>query len=417
MNRREVKRAPVLRFKGFTNDWEQRKLIEILKSSVTDGPHETPQILKKGVPFISVEAIVNNKIDFNRKRGYISFSYNAQCNKKYRPQKKDVLLVKSGSTVGKVAVVETNTIFNIWSPLAALRVTNSNDPYFLYYLLQTNTLQRQIINKSKGGTQPNLSMRILEQFKIFLPQNYLNQQKIEQLLRTLDKCISLQQRKLELLKLFKIGMLQNILADTKAASKLKFKGSNQEWRPRRLNSITNIITKGTTPHFKQASNGVNFIKIEDISKDNGKIYPRSFITEKENNGYLKRSQLKAGDLLFSIAGTLGRVGKVTDDILPANTNQALAIIRLKPSQNIDFCKIMLESDSVKRYIHANPTMGAQPNLSLKQISDLTLFFPDIKEQTLISQLIKKIDNLLALQYQNISKFKQLKQFLLQNIFI
>ena len=237
------------------------------------------------------------------------------------------------------------------------------------------------------------------------------------ILQSAEKIISLQQRKLELLKLFKIGMLQNILADTKAASKLKFNGSNQEWRPRRLNSITNIITKGTTPHFKQASNGVNFIKIEDISKDNGKIYPRSFITEKENNGYLKRSQLKAGDLLFSIAGTLGRVGKVTDDILPANTNQALAIIRLKPSQNIDFCKIMLESDSVKRYIHANPTMGAQPNLSLKQISDLTLFFPDIKEQTLISQLIKKIDNLLALQYQNISKFKQLKQFLLQNIFI
>ena len=268
----------------------------------------------------------------------------------------------------------------------------------------------------EGGNVSNLYFERYEDTNILIPSKN-EQQNISKLILKIDKLITLQQRKLELLKLFKIGMLQNILADTKAASKLKFKGSNQEWRPRRLNSITNIITKGTTPHFKQASNGVNFIKIEDISKDNGKIYPRSFITEKENNGYLKRSQLKAGDLLFSIAGTLGRVGKVTDDILPANTNQALAIIRLKPSQNIDFCKIMLESDSVKRYIHANPTMGAQPNLSLKQISDLTLFFPDIKEQTLISQLIKKIDNLLALQYQNISKFKQLKQFLLQNIFI
>lgn len=289
---------------------------------------------------------------------------------------------------------------------------NDTDLYFLFSFFQKVNWKKY--DESTG--LPSLSKKTISTIKIKTPSK--NEQiKIGTLIQKVNNLISLQQRKLELLKLFKIGMLQNILADTKAASKLKFKGSNQEWRPRRLNSITNIITKGTTPHFKQASNGVNFIKIEDISKDNGKIYPRSFITEKENNGYLKRSQLKAGDLLFSIAGTLGRVGKVTDDILPANTNQALAIIRLKPSQNIDFCKIMLESDSVKRYIHANPTMGAQPNLSLKQISDLTLFFPDIKEQTLISQLIKKIDNLLALQYQNISKFKQLKQFLLQNIFI
>ena len=303
------------------------------------------------------------------------------------------------------------------SSLYEIFQTNSKiDDSFLMNWFKTSLFNRQIKRLEEGGVRQYFFIDKMKETEIKLP-SISEQNQISKLLQLVNKNLDLQQRKLELLKLFKIGMLQNILADTKAASKLKFKGSNQEWRPRRLNSITNIITKGTTPHFKQASNGVNFIKIEDISKDNGKIYPRSFITEKENNGYLKRSQLKAGDLLFSIAGTLGRVGKVTDDILPANTNQALAIIRLKPSQNIDFCKIMLESDSVKRYIHANPTMGAQPNLSLKQISDLTLFFPDIKEQTLISQLIKKIDNLLALQYQNISKFKQLKQFLLQNIFI
>ena len=316
-----------------------------------------------------------------------------------------------GATSGNAAISPIDGAIN-QAVLAIIPQNNVNR--FIYEWLNKN--KSRITGKYLQGGQGNLSAKIIKQINIYITSKN-EELKISNILRIVNKIISLQQRELELLKLFKIGMLQNILADTKAASKLKFKGSNQEWRPRRLNSITNIITKGTTPHFKQASNGVNFIKIEDISKDNGKIYPRSFITEKENNGYLKRSQLKAGDLLFSIAGTLGRVGKVTDDILPANTNQALAIIRLKPSQNIDFCKIMLESDSVERYIHANPTMGAQPNLSLKQISDLTLFFPDIKEQTLISQLIKKIDNLLALQYQNISKFKQLKQFLLQNIFI
>ena len=402
-----MKKAPALRFKGFTNDWEQRKLGEIAKT-YSGG---TPSISNKKfyinghIPFIKSGEIGSTRTEQK-------INYDGLNNSSARLIETGTLLYALyGATSGNAAISPIDGAIN-QAVLAIIPQNNVNR--FIYEWLNKN--KSRITGKYLQGGQGNLSAKIIKQINIYITSKN-EELKISNILRIVNKIISLQQRELELLKLFKIGMLQNILADTKAASKLKFKGSNQEWRPRRLNSITNIITKGTTPHFKQASNGVNFIKIEDISKDNGKIYPRSFITEKENNGYLKRSQLKAGDLLFSIAGTLGRVGKVTDDILPANTNQALAIIRLKPSQNIDFCKIMLESDSVERYIHANPTMGAQPNLSLKQISDLTLFFPDIKEQTLISQLIKKIDNLLALQYQNISKFKQLKQFLLQNIFI
>ena len=410
MNKKEVKKAPILRFKGFTNDWEQRKFTELGKLYYGKSAPKWSVVEKGGTPCIRYGELYtkySSKIDSHTSidKSKLKFSTgNELLIPRVGEEPLDFAKHTSWLSIPNVAIGEMITVLK-----------TKENPLFLANYLRAKYVFK-FARLVEGGNVSNLYFERYEDTNILIPSKN-EQQNISKLILKIDKLITLQQRKLELLKLFKIGMLQNILADTKAASKLKFKGSNQEWRPRRLNSITNIITKGTTPHFKQASNGVNFIKIEDISKDNGKIYPRSFITEKENNGYLKRSQLKAGDLLFSIAGTLGRVGKVTDDILPANTNQALAIIRLKPSQNIDFCKIMLESDSVKRYIHANPTMGAQPNLSLKQISDLTLFFPDIKEQTLISQLIKKIDNLLALQYQNISKFKQLKQFLLQNIFI
>lgn len=414
MNRREVKRAPVLRFKGFTNDWEQRTLKKLGFFYKGKG-YTKKDLINNGVPILLYGELYTHyseKISNTRLHSKLLLHSIFSAGN-------EVVLPDSGETSTDIARASwiSNSGIILAGGLIIIKPNEYIFPGFLAYSLTYGENHKLLASRAQGKSIVHIHVNDLKTLNIIYPENLKEQQRIFALLEKLNKCIALQQRKLELLKLFKIGMLQNILADTKAASKLKFKGSNQEWRPRRLNSITNIITKGTTPHFKQASNGVNFIKIEDISKDNGKIYPRSFITEKENNGYLKRSQLKAGDLLFSIAGTLGRVGKVTDDILPANTNQALAIIRLKPSQNIDFCKIMLESDSVKRYIHANPTMGAQPNLSLKQISDLTLFFPDIKEQTLISQLIKKIDNLLALQYQNISKFKQLKQFLLQNIFI
>ena len=65
-------RKPKIRFKGYNEDWEQRKVLDLLIQPITDGPHETPKLVEKGVPFISVDAIVDNKIDFNRKRGNIS---------------------------------------------------------------------------------------------------------------------------------------------------------------------------------------------------------------------------------------------------------------------------------------------------------------------------------------------------------
>ncbi|MGE9901573.1 hypothetical protein ACQQ99_03770, partial [Lactobacillus johnsonii] len=68
MTKSDDKRVPVLRFKGFTDEWEQRKLLDILEQPVTDGPHETPNLVKKGIPFISAEAIINNQIDFSKKR-------------------------------------------------------------------------------------------------------------------------------------------------------------------------------------------------------------------------------------------------------------------------------------------------------------------------------------------------------------
>lgn len=126
-------KVPRIRFKGFTGDWEQRKLLDLLDQPITDGPHETPNIVDDGVPFISADAIVNNKIDFSRKRGNITEEYNLECCKKYKPELYDVYLVKSGSTVGKVAIVETTEKFNIWSPLAAMRCQKKSNPYFLFF--------------------------------------------------------------------------------------------------------------------------------------------------------------------------------------------------------------------------------------------------------------------------------------------
>ena len=163
-------------------------LLDVLEQPITDGPHETPAFYEEGIPFISADAIVNNKIDFNRKRGYISEEYDNICRKKYSPRLLDIYLVKSGSTTGKVAIVKTEERFNIWSPLAAIRVNKANNPLFVYFLLQTKQVQEQVRLKSSQGSQPNLSMRALEKFNIPVP-SLEEQSRIVSILDTFEESI------------------------------------------------------------------------------------------------------------------------------------------------------------------------------------------------------------------------------------
>ena len=149
--------------------WTQMKIIDMLCQPISDGPHTTPAFVSNGIPFISVDAVWDGRIHFESKRGYITEEFDIECSKKYKPQKHDVYMVKSGSTTGKVAYVDTDEHFNIWSPLAAMRVNEENSSRFLFHLLQTKCVQQQVITMASHGSQPNLGMRALEQFTVEAP--------------------------------------------------------------------------------------------------------------------------------------------------------------------------------------------------------------------------------------------------------
>ena len=187
------------------------------------------------------------------------------------------------------------------------------------------------------------------------------------------------------------------------------------WEQRKLNELTNIITKGTTPLDKVNEGTINFIKIENIDSFSGNINITSKITEEEHNSYLKRSQLKENDLLFSIAGTLGRVTVVKSDVLPANTNQALAIIRLKDG-DINYIKTYLKGKTISNFIKRNPTIGAQPNLSLEQVGNFDIDMPNKEEQRKLGNLFNSIDNLITLHQSKYDKLVNVKKALLEKMF-
>ena len=204
---------------------------------------------------------------------------------------------------------------------------------------------------------------------------------------------------------------------TKKASTpaLRFKGFTYTWEQRKLSDMCSLITKGTTPLDKSNSGTVNFIKIESIDESSGEIKITQKITAEEHNGYLRRSQLKENDILFSIAGTLGRVTSVKSDILPANTNQALAILRLK-NGSLPYIKTYLKGKVVADFIKKNPTIGAQPNLSLEQVGNLEIALLTDKEQECIGQYFTNLDHLITLHQRKYDKLTNVKKSMLEKMF-
>ena len=152
--------------------WRITKTLHCLSMAITDGPHTTPILYDSGVPFISAEAVScgNGKIDFTHMRGYISEDFYKECCKKYIPQIDDIYMIKSGATTGRVAIVDTDRKFTIWSPLAAFRANRNRIlPKFLFYALQSDSYQKQVELGWTYGTQQNIGMRTLETLKIPLP--------------------------------------------------------------------------------------------------------------------------------------------------------------------------------------------------------------------------------------------------------
>ncbi len=183
---------------------------------------------------------------------------------------------------------------------------------------------------------------------------------------------------------------------------------NKGWPVTRLGDLTDLVTKGTTPTsigHAFVEDGINFVKVESITTTGQFIEEKFAHITPACHAVLGRSQLQAGDILFSIAGALGRTGFVTDDILPANTNQALAIIRLKRDVGLlpKFVLKALETGVVLEQIEKFKGGVAQQNLSLAQVRDFQIALPPLAEQQRIVGLLDEAFEGLATAKANAEK--------------
>ncbi len=196
------------RLPGFSGKWGRREIKALVVTPVTDGPHMTPNFHEDGVPFLSVNNLVNNIIDLKSLR-YISKADDEVFSKKCKPRRGDILLGKAAS-VGKVAVVEDDFDFNIWSPIALIRVNELVVPKFIYYQLQGGDCVSQIMLLTNSSSQGNIGMSDIE--KIEIPHPSVEEQaEIAAVLSDMDTEITALEARRSKTRALKQAMMQELL--------------------------------------------------------------------------------------------------------------------------------------------------------------------------------------------------------------
>jgi type I restriction enzyme, S subunit len=386
--------------------WEVLPLKRVVAVPITDGPHETPQFVDDGIPFVSAEAVSSGRIDFSKIRACISEEDNTRYSQKYSPKLHDIYMVKSGATTGITAIVEDRTNFNIWSPLAVIRCGEEAVPHFvLNFMRSRNFLEAVALNWS-FGTQQNIGMRVIENLPCTLPP-LSEQQTIAAFLdretAKIDALIAEQQRLIALLAEKRQATISH--AVTKGLnpdapmkdSGIEWLGEVPEhWRVMQLRRVTVSRCDGPfgsglkSEHYTEA--GVRVIRLQNIRPGGFNGSDEVFIDIDYFKKVLSGHDVVCGDVLIAGLGddknTVGRACVAPTGIEPAMVKADCFRYRLEEQQALPkFVAIALSAgaDADAGVLSSGSTRSRIP---LSVMSTRKLAIPSTNEQKQISNFIQ-----------------------------
>lgn len=407
-----MNKKPKIMFSNFKNNWKISSfynLANVFQSGGTPSTKE-PTFWGGTIPWIQSSDIQKDILFGVIPQKFISENGLQKSSAKLISKNSIAIVTRVG--VGKLAIIDQD--YATSQDFLSLSDFNGDAQfivYSIYRMLQKASTQLQGTS-IKGITKEDLLLK-----KVSLP-DIDEQSAIGTLFRTLDDLLASYKYNLANYKSLKATMLSKMFPKAgQTVPEIRLDGFEGEWKLYELKSRTETITKGTTPKDKSWQGEVNYIKTESINRDSGSLVRTASTSLEEHLGYLKRSQLKEGDVLFSIVGTLGVIGLVDKKDLPANTNQQIAIIRLNRDNTI-FMLNFLKSPRIKSFIKSDSTIGAQPSLSLWQIEKIKVSLPpSLEEQQAIGSYFSNLDNLINSHQEKISQLETLKKKLLQDMFI
>ena len=397
---------PNIRFKGFTDDWEQRKLGEC---AIFNPKSELPDIFE----YVDLESVVGTNILCHRTENKSSAPLRAQR----LAQKKDVFYQTVRPYQMNNCIFENdedNWVFS--TGYAQLRPYN--DSYFLLTLLQNDDFVKQVLDRCTGTSYPAINSNDLADIDVSIPLNENEQKKIGGHFRNLDHLITLHQRKCDETKKLKKFMLQKMFPKNGEKNpEIRFAGFTDDWEQRKLGEDLESIQTGTNLLGSENNNGMPLLKMGNIQRgyfDTSKLeyLVDNKSVEPENVAYY-------GDFFFNTRNTMELVGKGatwTGESGKYAFNSNIARFKLKGIDTI-FFNFLYNTDSMAKQVHAR-AMGTTSVAAIypRSLDSIDYCLPCIDEQKRIGDYFRNLDHLITLHQRKCDKLKLIKKFMLQNMF-
>ena len=391
--------VPEIRFKGFDDDWTQRKLGEIAEFNPRS-------ILPTTFEYVDLESVVGTSLIYHR-------TENADT----APSRAQRLAQKGDVFYQTVRPYQMNNYLydlsfdNFVFSTGYAQLKPSGDSYFLLSRLQEKKFVADVLDKSTGTSYPAINSSDLAKIKVGIAPNIHEQSKIGSFFRTLDDIIHATQQKVTGLKQLKAAYLQQMFPqDGQKVPRVRFEGFSGDWNDMKLGEIAETYSGGTpSVGIRSYYNGViPFIRSAEINSDKTELYL--------SNDGLKNSSAKmvnVGTILYALYGaTSGEVGRSK---IAGAINQAILAIEPKDHYNSEFISQWLRRQ--KESIVSTYLQGGQGNLSAAIIKELPITTPLLSEQTAIGNFLCNLDMQIEIQSEKAEKLKQLKVAYLQKMFI
>lgn len=400
--------VPALRFPEFTNmgNWKI-EILSNISSRVFDGIHQTPKYVNEGIPFYSVENIVSNK---NNK--YISEEDYLLYSSTNKVEKGDILISRIG-TIGKSVVVNWDYRFYIYVTLAAVKKTNKFNSYFLSSFFQSEFYQKEILSKSLLNAVPcKINMEELRRTRILLPETR-EQQKIADCLSSLDDLIEATNRKIEVLKEHKKGLMQRLFPkEGKNVPELRFPEFQETkgWAKKQIIDLGEVIT-GNTPSKKEGKywNGdFAWITAQDFK---GK-YINDSILKLTRFGKNKARVIPQNSVLVTCIASIGlnAINKIE-----CSTNQQINTICCNRKYHYEYVYYLI-TYNVKR-LKQLAGQTAVPIITKKNFEEFEVYtVENYDEQQKIADCLSSLDELIEATSQKVEILKEHKKGLMQQLF-
>ena len=406
----EQVKVPEIRFAGFTDPWEQRKLGDVTDSfsgGTPDGSHAS--YYGGSIPFIRSAEINSDKTElFLTEKGLDNSSAKIV-------ERGTVLYALYGATSGEVGIAAIKGAIN--QAILALSPHTGNDPLFLASWLRRE--KARIVDTYLQGGQGNLSGSIVKELSFALPQQK-EQQVIGSFFSHLDNLITLHQRKYDKLVVFKKSMLEKMFPkDGESVPEIRFAGFTDPWEQRKFSELASL-RRGLTyspADIRPYGQGIRVLRSSNIDEDEFTLSNEDVFVDETVVGI---ELVQEGEILITAAnGSPRLVGKRA--IINGLTGKTVhgGFMLCAHAEQPDYVAALMGSRWYQHFLATGVAggNGSIGNLDKAALEDEFAFVPSIEEQELIGVLFSRLDDLITLHQRKLELLRNIKKSLLDKMFV